>query len=322
MTDTTTPLVPDKEIQMKFRTLPRLIAAPLAASLAAVSLAACGSDGGSDAGKDAAVAGAEDTAAPLYDELPEAVRKAGKLVVGSQLASPPVTFLKDDGKTIDGVNADLAAELSEELGVPIEFQQISFASLTPSLQSGKIDAAFDMMSDNPERRETFDFVDYLHNGLTYLVKKDNPEGIESVKDLCGASVAGVRGTSLVTYAEEASAACETDSKDAIEVRQFANANDARLQVQNGKSVAFLGQTPIMLYLAKTANDGNLFSAVTDPDYKVETLGITVAKDDTALRDVLQKALQSLIDNGDYAKVLDGYGLSELALDEATVNAGQ
>lgn len=306
---------------MKVRALTALTAA-LALTM---GVAACG--GSQEAGETGAPAtgtsstGSAAATAPLNAKLPEDIRAAGKLVVGSQLSSPPIIFLQDDGKTVDGVNKKLADELATELGVTVEFQQISFASLTPSLQSGKIDAIFDMMSDNAERQKTFDFVDFIHNGLTYLVKKDNPRKIGSAADLCGESVAGVRGTSLVTYAESASAQCTAAGHQPIEVLQFASASDARLQVQNGKCAAFLGQTPIMLYLAQNANNGNAFSTVVDDDYPTETIGIAVAKDDSALRDVLREAVQNLIASGRYRKILQEYGLAELGLAEATVNAG-
>lgn len=285
-------------------------------------LAACGGGDAATAGEDGgATAGSVSEAAPLYDALPADVREAGVLTVGSQLASPPIVYLEADAETVSGVNVDLAEQLSEELGVPITFQQTSFDALTPSLTGGKIDAVFDMMGDTEERQATVDFVDFMHNGLTYLVAEGNPDGVETVADLCGRTISGVRGTSLVTYAEEASAQCEQDGAEPITVKQFASASDARLQVQNGRSTAFLGQTPIMIYLADTTSDGGVFDAVVDESYPEETVGMAVAKDSTELRDVLQQALQAIIDNGDYAAVLEEYGLGDLAVDEATVNAG-
>ncbi len=292
-------------------------AAAVTLMAATALLGACGEGDQAD-GKTVGVVSEE---APLYDALPEDVRKAGVITVGSQLASPPIAYLEDDAETASGVNVDLAEQLSEELGVQIAFQQASFDSLTPSLTSGKIDAIFDMMGDTAERQATFDFIDFMHNGLTYLVPQGNPDAIASVADLCGKSVSGVRGTSLVTYAEEASAQCEADGAEPITVNQFASASDARLQVQNGKSAAFLGQTPIMLYLADNADGGEAFDAVIDDAYAVETVGIAVAKESTQLRDAIQRGLQIIIDNGDYAGVLEEYGLAELELADATVNAG-
>lgn len=260
--------------------------------------------------------------APLYSELPANVRDAGKIIVGSQLSSPPVIYLDTDAKTIKGLNYDMATALSKELGVPLEFQQISFASLTPSLQSGKIDAIFDMFSDTAERQETFDFVDYIHNGLTYLVPKGNPEGVSTSGDLCGKTLSGVRGTSLVAFLEEQAAKCQAEGKSELVIQQFGSASDARLQVQTGKSAAFLGQTLTMGYLADTAGEGKIFDAVTDDSYPLELIGMAFSKKDNELRDALKSAFDNIMTNGTYGEVLAKYDRADLAVEEPAVNGGK
>lgn len=292
--------------------------------LALFALSACaGTDAGPGDGSSASgkVIGSLDEKAPLYDRLPEGVSKAGKLVMGSQLASPPIIAVQDDGQTISGVNVDLAAELSGVMGVPVEFIQVPFSGLIPALDTGKIDGVFDLMSDTAERRDSVDFIDFMSNGLTLLVSKGNPKDVVSVKGLCGKNVAGVRGTGFVAYAESMSQACIDAGEAAIDVKQYASAADGRLQVQTGAVAAFLGQTPIMLYLASTVDDGNTFDTVIDPDYPPELTAIAVSKDRTDLRDLLRDAFAELIKNGQYAAVLDKHGMSDLALPEVTVNAG-
>ncbi len=46
------------------------------------------------------------------------------------------------------------------------------------------------------------------------------------------------------------------------------------------------------------------------------------EDDTELRDALQAALQSAIDDGSYAGLLDEYGTPQSAVEEATINGGE
>lgn len=290
-----------------------------AASLILVTGCSSGSATQPNSGSDA---GGVNTKASLYSELPAKIKDAGKLTVGSQLSSPPVIYLDSDAKTVKGLNKDLADALGKELGVPIEFQQISFASLTPSLQTNKIDAIFDTFSDTAERQKTFDFIDYVNNGLTYLVPKGNPENISTASGLCGKTLSGVRGTSLVAFLEAQAAKCAAEGKPQLAVQQFATASDARLQVQNGKSTAFLGQTLNMPYVAKTAGDGKLFDAVTDDGYPLELIGMAVNRSDTELRGVLQKAFQHVIDKGAYSELMKTYGISSLSVEKATVNGGK
>lgn len=289
----------------------------VAASL--LTLAGCSSG---TAAPNSSSAGGVDKQAPLYSELPANIKEAGRLRMGSQLSSPPVIYLDSDAKTVKGLNKDLAEALSKELGVPIEFQQISFASLTPSLQTKKIDAIFDTFSDTAERQKTFDFIDYVNNGLTYLVPEGNPENISTATGLCGKSLSGVRGTSLVAFLEAQAAKCAAEGKPELTVQQFASASDARLQVQNGKSAAFLGQSLNMAYLASTAGNGKIFDAVTDDSYPLELIGMAVNKSDAELRTVMQKAFRNIMDNGSYASALKTYKQSELAIAEPTINGGK
>jgi polar amino acid transport system substrate-binding protein len=78
----------------------------------------------------------------------------------------------------------------------------------------------------------------------------------------------------------------------------------------------------MVYLAKTADNGKLFDVVAGHVYQPVPLGISVAKDDTALRDQLQKALNALIADGSYLKILEKYGVADGALKSATINGGK
>ena len=102
--------------------------------------------------------------------------------------------------------------------------------------------------------------------------------------------------------------------------QYAQPADARMQVQIGRVAAFLGNSPVMVYLAKTADGGKLFD-VAGPEYQPVPLGIAVPKDQPQLRDALQKALQATIDDGSYLKVLSKYGVQGGAVKSAAVNAG-
>lgn len=291
-----------------------------AATASMLLVAGCSAGSTPAASPDAA--GGVNKQAPLYSKLPAKIQESGKMVMGSQLASPPVIYFDSDAKTIKGLIKDLGDKVSEEVGVPIEFEQISFASLTPSLQSGKIDGIFDMFADTKSRQETFDFVDYIQNGLTYLVAKGNPEGISTSVGLCGKRVSGLRGTNFVASLVEQAAECEASGQPKLDVQQFATESDARLQVQNGKSDAFLGQTLNMSYLAKTAGEGKLFDAIADESYPLETTGIVVAKNDNQLRDTLAEALRNIMADGRYATILESYEQSKMALSEPTINGGK
>lgn len=78
----------------------------------ALLLTGCGdhTDSGNSTGT-----GSPSASAPLADKLPADIRKAGVIKVDSDIAYPPVEYLKD-GKAV-GIDPDIAAALGKQLGV-------------------------------------------------------------------------------------------------------------------------------------------------------------------------------------------------------------
>lgn len=253
--------------------------------------------------------------------LPEAIRSAGQITFGAELTVPPMTFFETDGKTQTGVNHELAQAMAEKLGIKVKFEQYAFPGLQPALLAGKINAIFDVINDTPEREKKLDFIDYVKAGTTLLIEHGNPHHIGGLDSLCGLQASTVRGAVQTNLLKDASTQCEQAGKHPITIREYPSAADARLQVQTGKSNAFIGNTPVLLYLAKTANGGKTFSAVTLPESGApQYYGIALTKSDTHLRDALMAALDQVMADGTYQKILDKYGLSALGMEKPLLNA--
>lgn len=247
---------------------------------------------------------------------------ADEIVAGSITNSPPMISYAADGTTLQGVIVDLAAAMSKQMGRTIVFKSIPFPGLLPAMQAKHIDITFTLMNDTAERQKLLDFVDYFNLGTKLLIKKGNPEHVDGLETLCGKTVSTVQGSTQVTLVAQANAKCAETGKPAIENLQYAQPADARLQVQTGRVAAFLGNSPVMVYLASTAGEGTVFDVVRDKEYQPEPVGIGVAKDNTALRDTLQKALNALIADGSYLKILAKHGVEGGALKSATINMGR
>jgi len=248
-------------------------------------------------------------------------RAAGDIKAGSITNSPPMISYASDGTTLQGAIVDLAAAMSKQMGRTIVFESIPFNALIPAMQAKRIDVTFTMMNDTPEREKLLDFVDFFNLGTMLLIKKGNPEHVESLETLCGKTVSTVQGSTQIKLVDDASANCKAEGKPAIENLQYAQPSDARLQVQTGHVAAFLGNTPVMIYLAKTAGDGTIFDVVRDHEYQPVPLGIGVDKSNAELRDALRKSLDALIADGTYRKILEKHGVESGAVKSATINGG-
>lgn len=286
---------------------------PLAAA-AALLLSGCG---GSDSPTVEQTSGAG--AAPLASMLPQAVRDKGSLVVGSDVAYAPVEFFDTDGKTVIGVDPDIAAALGKQLGVTLEFENGTFDGLITQLTSKRIDLVMSALSDTKERQAKIDFVDYFTAGTSILVKKGNPEGIKTLDDFCGKTIALQRGTTQDDVAKAQQAKCQTAGKE-LKVLSFDKDTEALLQVKQGRAVADMNDFPVAAYNAKTSGGGNDFEVVGE-QIEAGPYGIGIRKEDTQLRDALKAALDAIIANGDYAKVLEKWNVSQGAVTSAVVNGG-
>jgi polar amino acid transport system substrate-binding protein len=246
---------------------------------------------------------------------------AEPIKAGSITNSPPMISYASDGTTLQGAIVDLAAAMSQKMGRQIVFESIPFAGLLPAMEAKRIDITFTLMNDTPEREKILDFVDFFNLGTMLLIKKGNPDHVESLETMCGKTVSTVQGSTQIALVDEMSAKCKAAGKPPIENLQYSQPSDARLQVQTGHVAAFLGNTPVMVYLAKTAGDGTIFDIVRGHEYQPVPLGIGVAKSNTALRDELEKALDALIADGTYRKILEKHGVESGAITSATINGG-
>jgi polar amino acid transport system substrate-binding protein len=276
-----------------------------------LALAGCGGSG-----DDSTVTppSSSSSAGSLAGLLPADIRAKGKLVVGSDIAYPPVEFV-EGGKNV-GIDPDIAAALGQKLGITFEFVNGTFDGLIPQLTTSKrIDLIMSAMSDNKKRQATVDFVDYFSAGTSIIVKKGNPSRIQSLDDFCGKTVAIQRGTTQDDVAEGQKKACGSKG---LTILKFETDPEALLQVKSGRAVADMNDFPVAAYTAQKQPDS--FEVVGE-QLEAGPYGIGVRKSDTALRDALQKAVQAIIDDGTYGRILDKWNVAQGALKTATVNAG-
>jgi polar amino acid transport system substrate-binding protein len=240
--------------------------------------------------------------------------------VGSDIAYAPMEYYDTDGTTVLGFDKDLTDALSKQLGVTFEWKNATFDGLITQLKSDRIDVAISGMSDTPERQKEVDFVDYYQAGAMLLVKKGNPDGLKTIADLCGRTVAVQRGTTQEGYAQEQSKKCQSEGKKPIDLLSFDRETEAMLQVKSGRAASGMQDYPVAAYNARTSGGGKDFEVAGD-QIQAGPLGIAVNKENTGLRDALQKGVQAIIDDGTYEKLLKKYQDPLGAVDKATVNGG-
>jgi polar amino acid transport system substrate-binding protein len=293
------------QINRDRRTYLGLIAA---VSTVALMLTACGSGEPTDSSGDA------DTSAPLYSSLPDAIKKQGFITLGVDPSYPPFDFYGADGTTIEGMDPELMAAVSEKIGVPIQISQVSFDAVIPSLTGGRYDMSI-AMTDTLERQKQVSFVDYLEGGNTIVLPKGNPHNVTVLDDLCGLKAAIAKGTTQIEDAKTVNAACEAANKPLMESLVLPGQSDIVLALSTGRADVALMDAITGQTLASTTSEGFTFTK----NYKSSQFGIVFPKESTELIDVFQKAMTQIAADGTYLSVLTKYNIGASALASFTIN---
>ncbi|MFF3858638.1 ABC transporter substrate-binding protein [Streptomyces sp. NPDC002209] len=305
----------------------RIAAVGAIAVAGALILTGCGDQTEKGSASTPSGGAAKDSSAPLFSALPKKIQDAGVIKIGTDSAYAPMEFV--EGGKIVGVDPDIAEALGKQLGVKMQFTAGTFDGLITSIYTGREDAIMSSITDNKKRQEGLDdkgqkigkgidFVDYFSSGLSLLVKKGNPEGIKSMDDLCGKTVAVQRGT---IYEDTFKAQAEKCGDKKLTIQAFDTDAEAQTRVKAGGAVADLNDYPVAAYTVKTSGGGNDFE-VAGQQSDVGLFGIGVSKENTQLRDALKQALDAIIKDGSYAKALEKWNVQDSAVKSATVNAGQ
>lgn len=95
----------------------------------------------------------------------------------------PFEYIDPKTKKLVGYDIDLGKIIAKKLGVKVEWKEMDFTSLIPSVQNGKVDMVIGAMYITPDRKEAVGMSDsYLDTGMV-LIKKANDTSINSTKDL-------------------------------------------------------------------------------------------------------------------------------------------
>ncbi|MGE5702520.1 MAG: substrate-binding periplasmic protein, partial [Clostridia bacterium] len=199
-----------------------IVAGALIIGLVSV-ITACSSETSSPAGKDG------------ESGYLQKIKEAGFIQVGSTPTGPPFTFLNPKTNEIEGLMVDVAQKIGDELGVKVQINPMTFASLIPAIEADKINMISAGMQKSEERAKVIDFsIPVYSYGETIVVAKDN-DSIKSLDDLKGKNV-GVQEGGL--YFQKLKEHPEIVSQG------YKSTSDMVAELKNGRIDAFLGDYPI------------------------------------------------------------------------------
>jgi polar amino acid transport system substrate-binding protein len=258
----------------------------------------------------------------LGAKVPAAIKADGKIVIATDASYAPNEYTLEGSDEIIGMDVDLGKALGKALGVEVEFVNASFDGILAGIQANRYELGMSSFTDTKEREQTVDFVTYFEAGTSTMVRKCNPKDIETIEDLCGKKVGAQNGTTQLDQLTQEDVegsvvkACKDAGKEAPVSQGFPKQTDVNAALTANRIDAYMADSPVVDYAVKKT--GNAFEKAGD-DTDTAPYGIAVPKTGGTMKDALQAALQKLIDDGSYQKILDNWGVGGGAITEAKVN---
>jgi polar amino acid transport system substrate-binding protein len=217
------------------------------------------------------------------------------LVVGVDGTFAPHAMPKLGGG-VEGFNVDLINEAGRRMGRKVEIFSAEFSGLIPAMQSGKLDFVGAPTTVTPERAKQLLFAEgYLNTFYQFVVPATKPD-IKSLDDLKGKTVASNKGSAYDKWLQDNS------GKLGLKAESYGTNADAMQAVMSGRADAGLTGNTVAAYAVLRSNKQlKLVPLKVDQGL---VWGAAFRKDDVALRNAFEDALECMKMDGTVAKLAE------------------
>lgn len=252
--------------------------------------------------------------------VPEAIRERGTLRFGASAdAVPPLGFYATDDRTRIGSEIDIATLVADTLGLKPQFEQVSWENLFVGLDSSKFDGVLSNVTVTEERKEKYDFATYRLDNIAFEAKKGSGWKVKGPADVAGKTISVSSGTNqekiLVEWSEENVKA----GREPVEITYFQKENDYYLPLQSGRVDAHLGPSPSAAYHVATSGQSEIAGQISGAGGGLQGKIAATTKKGSGLVEAYAAAIDHIVEDGSYAKVLERWGLSGEAVEKSEIN---
>ena len=260
-------------------------------SVAALALTACGGSASSVASSASSAAASTSAAAGELTTV-----EAGKLTMATNATFPPYEMTTDAGE-FEGIDIEAAQAIADKLGLELQIDDMDFDAALLSVQQGKADIVMAGVTVTDERKAVMAFSDSYATGIQSIIVPESSD-IASPDDLAGKKIGTQRGTTGYIY-------CTDDfGEDAVVA--YDSGLTAVQALNNGQvDAVVIDNAPAKEYVA--ANPG---LKVLETSYAEEDYAIGMNKDNTALVEAVNAALEELKADGTLQAIVDKYITAE------------
>ena len=215
------------------------------------------------------------------------------LIVGVDGTFAPHAMPKMGGG-VEGFNIDLMMEVGRQLGRKVEIMAAEFSGLIPAMNAKSIDFVGAPTTVTPERAANLLFSEgYLNTYYQFLVPAGKPD-LKTLADLKGKTISSNKGSAYDKWLADNAA------QYGFKTEAYPTNSDAVQAVLSGRADATLGGNTVSAYAA-LRNPGKLLVTTLNVDQGL-VWGAVFRKDDTAMRNAVDMALECLKKDGTIAKL--------------------
>ena len=219
-----------------------------------------------------------------------------KIVIGVDDEFSPMCFHDENGDLI-GFDVDLAKEACKRLGVQVEFKPIAWNNKEFEIKSGNIDMIWNGCDIMDEYKEYMIFSKpYMDNRQILMVRKGNDKNIQTEGDLEGKVVGTQSGSNSETYVDEN----EKLKRSFANFVTYNNIKEGFEMLNNGElDVLIIDEIAARYEMIKNPKTCEAIEATIGP---VTEFGIGFGKENTVLRDRIQKVFDGMVEDGTAAQI--------------------
>ena len=221
--------------------------------------------------------------------------------IASEGARPPYNYL--DHNKLAGFEIDLARALCVRMKVSCSFIAQDWDGLIPGLLAHRYDAIMSALEITDEARKKIDFTKpYVRMPSAFMTQKERATLDTSPAGLAGKTIGVESGGTHQAYVE--------DIYKQSDIRPYATLEEAILDLAEERLDTVIGDKDALTDFMKTRKEAQCCVLVADvpydPAYFGDGIGIGIRIDDTALKAMFEKALDSCMADGTFARIRAKY----------------
>jgi len=224
--------------------------------------------------------------------------QAETLKIATEGAYPPFNYV-DSNNQLHGFDVDIANALCKQMQVECQIVAQDWEGIIPALLAKKYDAVVASMIATDERKKKIAFSNhYYRTPLSVAVPKDS-DITDAQTNFKGRTVGAQASSTQAIYAEDHYGPAGAD------VKFYPTLDEANSDLAAGRVDGVIADKFPLLAWAESAGK-DCCKIIGDVNGTTADASIAVRKEDNALRERLNKALDEIVANGTYKQISSRY----------------